>query len=200
MALQGQLETFPVDDLLRLLAATRKTGCLVVQGRRGQAGAWLRVGDLVGVEGPQPAGPASGRSIAESTFELLRFGRGTFRFVDGAQAPDHLGAVGHDVELVLRDAGRLIDEWQDLRHTVPSLDHEVRLEPELSTDRVTIDVETWAVLSAVGPGATVDELAHWLGVSELEVMRRVHDVAAQGLVTIDPPAHATAAHRHQVAS
>jgi len=200
MGLQGQLETFPVDDLLRLLAATKKTGCLVVQGRRGQGAVWLRDGDLVGVDGPQPSDLGDHELLGEAIFELLRFRRGTFRFVDGAEAPDQLGRAADDVELVLRDAGRLLDEWRTLLVTVPSLDHELRLQPDLYADRVTIDAATWASLSAIAPRASVGELADRLGVSELEVMRRVHDVAAQGLVTIDPPAHATAAHHHPVAS
>jgi hypothetical protein len=198
MALQGVLETFAVDELLRLLAATKKTGCLVVQGRRGQGAAWLRGGDLVGVQGAQPVGGVDGESLAESTFELLRFRHGTFRFVDRAEPPPELGTAADDVELVLRDAARLLDEWRALRATVPSLEHEVRLQPELRAEHVTIDADTWSTLSAIGPGARVGELAYELGVGELEVMRRLDDVAAQGLVTIDPPA--SPAHHHPIAS
>ena len=34
MALQGTLDTFELPDVLRLLASTRKSGCLVLRSER----------------------------------------------------------------------------------------------------------------------------------------------------------------------
>ena len=52
MALQGTLDTFALPDVLRLLAATRKTGRLRITGDRGTGSAWVDAGAVQAVEAP----------------------------------------------------------------------------------------------------------------------------------------------------
>lgn len=44
--LEGTLDTFTLTEILRLLASTRKTGCLHVRGRQDQGRVWLRDGEV----------------------------------------------------------------------------------------------------------------------------------------------------------
>ena len=46
MALQGSLDTFALPDVLRLLAATAKTGRLRIEGDGGRGNVWLRDGTV----------------------------------------------------------------------------------------------------------------------------------------------------------
>ena len=50
MALQGTLDTFALPDVLRLLAATKKTGRLRITGGRGTGSVWATAGEICGVE------------------------------------------------------------------------------------------------------------------------------------------------------
>ena len=58
MALQGTLDTFALADVLRLLAATTKTGRLQIDGDRGVGSIWLVDGAVVAgvVDLHHPAG------------------------------------------------------------------------------------------------------------------------------------------------
>ena len=48
VALQGELESFAITDVLRLLSATGKSGRLEVDGDRGRVVAWFRGGGIAG--------------------------------------------------------------------------------------------------------------------------------------------------------
>ena len=57
MALQGTLEAFGVPDVLQLLAATRKTGRLGIEGDGGRGEVWLRDGLATAASSDRVAGP-----------------------------------------------------------------------------------------------------------------------------------------------
>ncbi len=78
MALQGTLDTFALPDVLRLLAATTKTGRLQITGDRGTGEVWLDHGSVVG-----GTAQALTPTTADVVFELLRQGQGSFEFVAG---------------------------------------------------------------------------------------------------------------------
>src|SRR4051812_7234280 len=86
VALQGTLDTFALPDVLRLLAATTKTGRLQISGNRGAGEVWLDQGNVVG-------GHADARTETTSdvVFELLRHEAGSFEFLPDDDAP-----TGHD--------------------------------------------------------------------------------------------------------
>jgi Domain of unknown function (DUF4388) len=184
LVLVGMLETFAVDDALRLLAATHKTGCLYVNGDRGEGYVWVERGALVAATA-QRSKPSA--AIDEVIFELLRFRNGSFTFPTEhavPQDPDHLV----DVEAALHSALGLLDEWRELEAVVASLDHRVALAPSLAASHVTIDAWSWSALAAIGAGTSVAQLAERLELGEIDVTRRVRDLIDAGVVAITPPA------------
>ncbi|HUS62064.1 MAG TPA: DUF4388 domain-containing protein, partial [Acidimicrobiales bacterium] len=52
VALQGTLDTFALPDVLRLLAATRKTGRVHVTGPRGTGSVWVDAGAVGAIDAP----------------------------------------------------------------------------------------------------------------------------------------------------
>ena len=185
MALQGTLDTFSLPDVLRLLATTSKTGCLRIEGDRGQGSVWLDGGSVVDADADRAV---DGTPTDEIVFELLRFDTGSFAFdADDRSAPAGNGA-GEDVEDVLRRATALLGEWSELEAVVPSLAHHVSLAIDLSADEVTIDADRWRSVVAVAGGRTVGELASELGLTELGVSRAVRDLVDLGVADIEAPA------------
>jgi Domain of unknown function (DUF4388) len=183
VGLSGVIETFPVRDALTLLAETRKTGCLRLDGDRGVGLAWLVDGRLAGVEA-QRAVP--GTPIEEALLELLLCRRGSFVFHGGVHPPGPVEQV-HDVADALDDAGELLEEWHRLETVVPSLSHQVTLRPELEGGMVTIDTSTWSALTVIGDGTSVGHLADALDVGPLEGLRRVHELLESGVAVLAPP-------------
>lgn len=184
MALQGNLGAFALPDVLRLLATTRKTGCLYVEGDRGRGSVWFDEGGVVAAT----AGRAlNAVPVDEAMFELLRHRRGSFRFsLDEAPPLETVQAL--DLESTLLRALQLLDEWRELEAVVPSLSHRVELVPELAVGHVTIDAGRWATLAAVADGISVGKLAESLGMGEIDVSRAVRDLVDMGVVRVGPPA------------
>jgi hypothetical protein len=183
VALVGKLEMFGLVDVLRSLAATSKTGCLRIEGNRGEGQVWLAHGDLVGAEAQRALPDAE---IDEIFFELLRSQEGSFQF-DAEEPAGWSPEDAANVETVLDRAHRLLQEWHELHSIVPSVDHRVRLKPDLETYQVTLDRRSWSTVTSIGPGKSVSQLATVLGTSEIESLRRVRDLLVAGVVSLTPP-------------
>jgi hypothetical protein len=187
VALQGTLDTFALPDVLRLLAATKKSGRLRLTSGRGTGSTWVVTGEVVAVEANHA--PHATESV-DALFELLRFEEGAFTFDAGAQHADPRPPV--DIEVLLTQAEDLLTEWRSIEAVVPSMDAWVTLARQLAEDQVMVDQDRWATLVAVGSGATVRRIADELCLPELPVSRAVRDLVEAGLADIAPSAPAGA--------
>lgn len=179
MALQGDLDSFAIPDVLRLLAGTQKSGRLEVTGDPDSGELWLLEGDVVG--GSATSRP-SAKSPAEVVYELLSFQRGAFVFDDGDQLVD--GGERSSVDDALSAAAELEVQWNEVTQVVPSLDHWVTFAPDLEGDEVTVTADDWRLLASVAAGASVRGIGAHLEVSDLDASKRVRSLVESGLVTI----------------
>jgi hypothetical protein len=186
VALQGTLDTFALPDVLRLLAATRKTGRLRITGARGTGSVWAAQGAIAGVEAshaPHASAPV------DALFELLRFDEGAFTF--DAEATSDAPGQPIDVEDLLVEAEALLEEWRSIEAVVPSLESWVTMQKRLQQGEVVVAQEQWTTLVAIGSGATVRRVAEDLCLAELPVCRAVKQLVELGLVEVtDAPADA----------
>lgn len=186
MALQGTLDTFALPDVLRLLAATKKTGRLRLTGQRG-TGVVSVVDGTIGVI-DAPAAPHATNAV-DALFELLRFEQGSFTF-DAEAEPDLDGSTGGDVEELLSGAESLLLEWREIESVVPSMDVWVTLRQRLATAEVTIADAQWRTVVTVGGGATVRQMSDALEMGELPISRAVRDLLELGLIDLQADAPA----------
>jgi hypothetical protein len=193
VALQGTLDTFALIDVFRLLASTNKTGRLRVTGDRGTGNVWFDGGGVV-----LAAAHNTKPSDAPVTviFELLRQHEGSFVFEAEVTTPE--AGAPSDVEDLIREAERLLIEWQEIEAVVPSVDLWVSLATELPRPEVVIDGERWKVIVATGAGATVSEVGDNLGLGEIAVSKAVKEVIEIGLLTISAAPVAAATPRPRV--
>jgi hypothetical protein len=164
---------------MRLLASTKKTGRLRVEGSRGEGSVWVDGGQIV--SGAATGAPRAGGAV-EVMFELLRFQDGSFVF-DADEAPaERFDPV--EVEATLAEAEKMLEEWRAIEAVVPSLDAWVSLAAQLPGDSVTLDRQRWSTIVAVGGGTTVGGLGEALELSDLDVCRTVKQLVEDGLVTV----------------
>lgn len=187
MALQGNIETFALPDVLRLLASTSKTGKLRLEGSRGEGVLFVAGGALVAGHSTATGPSAS----TEVLFELLRFDEGDFVF-DQDETTDDAGEPV-DVESALGEAEAMLEEWRQLESVVPSLDAWLVLADELPGEEVTLDRERWSHVVAIGGGRQAQVLADELELGELGVLRLVKELVDLGIVAVTTEAPATAA-------
>jgi hypothetical protein len=181
VALQGTLDTFALADVLRLLANTRKSGRLELEGDRGAGRVWLGDGQMIG--GEAPAG-ARTDSLEEVVFHLLRFETGDFEF-HADDLPD--GPMGpFDVEEILIQAEQSLVEWRDIEVVVPSMDGWLTLVAELGDPERTVKLtaEDWQMVAAIGGGTRVVDLAVAMEATDLRVCRSVKVLVERELVAV----------------
>jgi len=181
MALQGTIDSFALGDVLRLLAGSRKTGRLVVNGERGSASLWLVNGDLIG-GGPSETALAD---LVELTFDVLRYESGSFIFEADAVCPFAGDPV--PVGAVLDQAETFLSEWRDIVAVVPSMRSWVTLSGTLPHPEVVVDQACWSAVVAVGGGATVESFADSLDLGELPACRLVRALVHAGLLVVGTP-------------
>lgn len=185
MALQGTIDTFPLTDVLGLLANSQKSGRLVLDGNRGSATLWIEEGRVHG------GGPAPSATAAELVFGLLRFSEGSFSF-DTPAAGDEPQVSVEPTELAVcvRDAEVLREEWRAIEAVVPSVSHRVQLLPSLRDETVTLDADAWELVVAAGSAPSVEALTASLGRSEFDTARCVAELLAAGLLEVLEPSRA----------
>lgn len=184
MALQGDLQSFALTDVLRLLAGTAKSGRLAVTGDDRTGDLWLDGGRIVG-GGVSSAPHAS--EVVEVVFELLRFDGGAFAFHDDEQAADPAGPT--EVDDAIGRAEELLAEWAEVEAVVPSMDLWVTFAPELDGEETTVSAEQWRVLAALGGGLTVRDLGARFEQTDLVASRQVKGLVEAGLAALgDVPA------------
>jgi hypothetical protein len=188
------LDTFALPDVLRLLASTKKTGCLRLSGDRGEGSVWVDSGSVVAADS---TGSGPDGTTVDVVFELLRYGDGSFSFDAGTTA-EHPGAPA-DVEPLLSQAESQLEEWHEIEKVVPSLDAWVILAGELPADEVTLDSTKWHTIVSIGSGTTVAAIGQALGLPEVAVCRRVKDIVELGLgAVLAPSAEAAPSHEAPV--
>jgi hypothetical protein len=180
VALQGSIDTFALDDVLRLVASTAKTGRLSLRGSRGE-------GELVVLEGRVLDGAVSTDNrvadLNELVFELLRFEDGEFQF-DAEPVEGIADVEPVEVEGLLNGAFELLAEWREIERVVPTGHEGVNLRPEGPGSTVKIEPAQWRVIAAVGGGAGIAELSERLDASNLTIGRLLRSLVQSGLVTV----------------
>jgi hypothetical protein len=71
---------------------------------------------------------------------------------------------------------------------VPSLQHRVRLRPELDAQtEVTLRASEWKMLVAIGEGTSAQVVAERLGIGDFQAMRELYALVAAELVQVEDP-------------
>ncbi len=176
VALQGTIETFALPDVMQLLASTRKTGLLRLEGSRGTGSIWVDSGEIVG--GAVSSAPHAAGAV-EVVFELLRFKDGDFVF-DADETTDSPSSPA-EVASTLAEAEAMLEEWKSIEAVIPSLASWVTLSTALPQSEVVISGDTWELIVAVAGGVTVGELGDRFSLAEMAVSKRVKELVEAGL-------------------
>ena len=117
----------------------------------------------------------------DAVFDLLRWTKGEFAFVDEAN-PDDLG-VSLNVEEVIAEGRRRMEEWETLTKAVPAPDAIVSVVLKPAADETTMTAEEWAVLALADGHRTVADLVRVTGRGEFATVRTLAALVDRGLVT-----------------
>jgi uncharacterized protein DUF4388 len=189
VSLSGNLGSFSLDEVLRLLAHTTKSGALHVRDGETEGVLYLVDGRLNAAELDAVPEPVEGRHglelrLVDAIFTLGRLPEGAFEFEPDRAAP----WAGHDtieVECVLERIRGLRSRWPAIERLIPSLDAPVALVARLRDETVTLDRETWAAVASIDGRRSVRSVALAMGDSAFEVAAALAPLVAAGAVAID---------------
>ena len=184
MALQGTVDSFPVIEVVRLLADGGHTGRLTVDGDRGSAVLWVADGSLRGGE----LGGTGQLDPVRLVTEALRNRTGVFSF-DVVPVGDDVaaGMAAAPLTAVLVDAEARLAEWADIEQVIPTVAHRLRLSSALPVESVTLDRQQWALVVSAAHLPEVRESATELGMDELTACRLATRMVEMGLLVVEEP-------------
>lgn len=119
-------------------------------------------------------------------YNLMSWTNGPFRFDDNQMPGDDRILVPIDLENVIIEYSRYMDEIEELEKHIPNLDMALRF-PENGRERfngVHLSVEQWRVVSFVNPKNTIRMIAKANNMSDIEIRRTVYGLEQAGLVQI----------------
>ena len=189
--LTGTLDDFTLADVLRLIAGARRTGGLEVTRDGGAGSLWFRDGAVSRAAAAydrraRAASPAA--AVEDLTFDLMRWTRGEFSWTPGAAGgPGADGEAAVEVDELLREVSRRLEELAQIQTLVPSEEAVLTMAPQPPEGAVQINIAPgeWRVLVLVDGHRTVGEIAAAAGLDDLEAMKRLYGLAAAGLVAAD---------------
>lgn len=207
MSLSGNLGFVSLDEVLRLLNRSNQRGLVDVKGDgidgriffdRGGVTLATTFDDeelaahIARSETPEGTAMASllREMAVETVHQLGAHGR-TFDVIEDRSAG--IGASSpFDLEELLADARRRYDEWAEVSGVVTDLNTLLRMRRDLGErDRVTVDRDSWRLLSEIGAGASVKTLARQLGTTDFWAARVAAGLVGEDLLGLNHSAAAS---------
>ncbi|HTK15937.1 MAG TPA: DUF4388 domain-containing protein [Acidimicrobiia bacterium] len=194
--LQGTFETLALPELLGLLASARKTGALRLEAGPISGVVHLEDGHCRAVETAEHLGrvqdaPALLSRLVDVCFAVTRQEVGAFRFVSDEPAPWRSDEP-IDLSDALVEVDRLLKQWRESLHVIPSLDCRPHLREVLDVDEVALDRDGWALLVAIDGERSVRDLVQRAARPVIEVCHSLLGLIEAGAIEILEPATAAA--------
>jgi hypothetical protein len=124
--------------------------------------------------------------MEESTFELMSWNDGYFRFEERTEISRQRLLARVRVESLLMEGARRIDEWARLEAKVPSPEAVPLLAPAADRDTTPLDLRTeeWEVLAEIDGERDLRQLAADLGRSAFDVAKTIYGLVSMGVVQV----------------
>jgi hypothetical protein len=121
---------------------------------------------------------------------------GLFRFEPGVPPPDDRINVKMDLENLIIEGSRQLQEMEELQDEIPSLDLALKFTDRPMTN-LNLSVQEWRVVRYVDPKNSMKRIAAAAKLNDMEIRRIVYGLIQAGLVQLVRPA-GTEAPRHPV--
>jgi hypothetical protein len=133
-------------------------------------------------------------------YDLLGWHEGPFRFDDDALPVGDRIMVPIDLENVIIEGARRVQDDERLREEIPNLDVSLKF-PEDAKEKykgMHLSVEEWRIVGYVNPKNTIRQIAKANNMTDMEIRRVVYNLLQAGLVQmVKPSIAAQAAARQQ---
>ena len=128
--------------------------------------------------------------ILNNLYPLFNWREGLFYFESGLPAVGSVITVPIDLENVIIQGTRRLEEFERLQEELPDLGASLRFadRPQTSLRDINLTVEEWRVISFINPRNTIQQIAKYNNMSDFHIRRIVYGLLQAGLVGIVRPA------------
>jgi len=127
--------------------------------------------------------------ILDTVYPLFTWTKGTFHFDSGAPEVDGVITVRVDLENLIMQGTRRLEEWERLQEELPDLRLSLRFadRPQASLRDINLNVQEWRVISFINPRNTIQQIAQYNNMSDFQIRKIVYGLLQAGLVEIVRP-------------
>ena len=180
MELSGNLKDFPVEDIIKFLSLSKRTGVLNITGsdvkeEEVQGRLFFKEGKIINAE-------AEKREGEDAVFHLLTVKTGSFSFTK----QDNEGVknvIDKDTEELLFEAAKKVSLLEDVIKRLPSFDTVLDINPKPSSDKISLGKNEWHILNMFRGGKSIKEVLEGSSFSEADTLSAVLSLFAAGLLT-----------------
>ncbi len=127
--------------------------------------------------------------LLECIYRLFTWAEGHFRFDNDVLPPEDRITLRLDLENIIMEGSRQLQEHEHLLEEVPNLDMALNFveRPGANIRDVNLNVHEWKVVSYINPKNTIRQIAKANKMNDMDVRRIVYGLLQAGLVEIVRP-------------
>jgi hypothetical protein len=127
--------------------------------------------------------------ILNNVYPLFTWTEGIFHFEANVLPFENRITIPINLENVIMEGSRRMQEWERLQDELPDLDVALRFveRPDARIRDINMSVEEWRVVSFINPRNTVRQIAQYNNMSDFQIRKIVYALLQAGLVELIQP-------------
>ncbi|MDI6861121.1 MAG: DUF4388 domain-containing protein [Caldisericia bacterium] len=177
MAIEGNIETFPIVDVLTLLSNSGKTGILYIQGKKGVEEI---KGEIHIVKGKVYDAFCGNLTGEEAFYSLFLIDEGTFSFK--LKEIDTPQKITKSIDVLMIDAIRTADETKDLYKKIPPRYTIIEMNPNAPENNIELSPDEWHVMYLFMNPISIEDAMKNTILPETKVIKILYALLSVGLL------------------
>ncbi len=182
MPLQGEFKDFPLEEILDLINAGKKSGALEIEfenedGIKEKLSIFFKNGEVVYAT----SATNKGFPVIETAAKLFN---GSFVFIPGEVDIQDEEFKKYQYAEFKKKLQEIIQKWKPLRESFPSLNAFIKL-TESGPEKLDLSKNEWLVISHIGNGKSIKELMSITNLGELTLLETLKELKEKGVIIVE---------------
>jgi len=179
LELTGNLKDFTIEDLLKFINLSKRTGVIYIKGNVEKEGE--KEGKIFCKDGNIIDAEVGDRSGENAFYVILTMKEGTFSF--SKELPkDKSQKINKQLEELLFEGAKQVEVIDDILKKLPSLDTIFRVNPTPPSAKISLNKDEWMILNKFRDGKTIREVKNEVNLNEIDVLRTVLSLINANLI------------------